>query len=158
MNPECTLDPLGARALDPEWDAGILDRRTTEHRHLVDHAFRHVLCLLSAANRRFQSGRGAAHNRFACTLLLPAAEAATRNVGAMLKQRIGVRDTKPSKPLNETLALPRDTLMWRCGTCSAGALLMQLAVPELRTGAAQGSFTKELASCNFSLDDWRHEP
>ena len=39
--------------------------------------------------------------------------------------------------------------------CSAGMLLMQLAVPELRYGPVQRSFNSDLAACNFDLNDWR---
>lgn len=32
---------------------------------------------------------------------------------------------------------------------------MQLAVPELRLGTGQRNFSKELAACDYSLEEWR---
>ena len=37
----------------------------------------------------------------------------------------------------------------------AGALFMQMAVPQLRAGQAARNFNTELASSNYNLNDWR---
>ncbi|KAI3427321.1 hypothetical protein D9Q98_010238 [Chlorella vulgaris] len=39
---------------------------------------------------------------------------------------------------------------------SAGVVLMQLSIPQLRSNAAQRSFNSELANCDYDLDTWRN--
>jgi hypothetical protein len=38
---------------------------------------------------------------------------------------------------------------------SAGVILMQLAIPQLRPGVAQRNFNSELANCEYDLNLWR---
>ncbi|KAK9817239.1 hypothetical protein WJX72_011627 [[Myrmecia] bisecta] len=85
----------------------------------------------------------------------------------------GMLDPRYSPP--EELVLPKSfprapspwlaamfsPILWQAGrpdlfdSYSAGVLLVQMSVPELRTQAAQRNFNIELARCNYDLQAWR---
>ncbi|KAK9821704.1 hypothetical protein WJX74_010685 [Apatococcus lobatus] len=94
--------------------------------------------------------------------------------GINFNPQYGMLDPSYSPP--EDLVLPRNfprvpfpalaallaPLAWSVGapdlfdSYSAGVILVQLAVPQLRSGQAQRNFNSELARCDYDLEDWRY--
>ncbi|KAK9842155.1 hypothetical protein WJX84_002080 [Apatococcus fuscideae] len=93
--------------------------------------------------------------------------------GINFNPQYGMLDPRYSPP--EDLVLPRNfprvpfpalaallaPLAWQFGapdlfdSYSAGVILIQLSVPQLRSGQAQRNFNADLARCDYDLEEWR---
>lgn len=96
---------------------------------------------------RFDSfSAGAVWRSSRCVCALDAARASVVQVSAMRRKALS---PACSHGISSRCAVPL-----RC-TLAAGLVLMQLALPKLRTSNNLKTFSQQLAACNHDLDLWR---